>query len=423
MINTCSRIVQRQWRFFKTKQPFYPVHQAPLYWVDTQKKLHRAVQRLKTEKVIGVDTETNSLYAYQEQVCLIQISSWDEDYIIDPLAFSDPAMLKPLNKIMAHPKITKVFHGADYDVGGIHRDFGIEFHNIFDTYLAARYLGYDKVGLQSLVDYHFNIYLDKTLTKYNWSTRPIPEAEMYYAREDVRYIIPLKEQLEKELKQKGIWEDVLPDFERAVDKEMVNRVFDPEAYTKIKGADALSPQDLRVLRELYIFREKKAEKFDQPSFKVLGEYTLKHLATIPDDQELEFNVRSAKGLPGYRRREVINGIVRVIRRARRMSPISHAHGSAYSRSQSQKKAKKRQNNLAYFSRRKVNEILREWRNQKANGYIDPHAVLPNFALEEILQKAPATINDLQALDHLGPARVKKYGPELLQILEQNRVAR
>jgi ribonuclease D len=81
---------------------------------------------------------------YQEQVCLIQFSTGDTDYLVDPLALTD---LTPLSPIFADPKIEKIFHAAEYDIICLKRDFGYKFANIFDTMVASRVLGKQAVGL------------------------------------------------------------------------------------------------------------------------------------------------------------------------------------------------------------------------------------------------------------------------------------
>ena len=106
--------------------------------IAVQADLERLIRTLRSQPAIAVDTESNSLYAYHERVCLIQISVPGLDYIVDPLAELDPA---PLGDIFADPGIQKVFHAAEQDIAGLKRDFGFSFANLFDTMRAARILG------------------------------------------------------------------------------------------------------------------------------------------------------------------------------------------------------------------------------------------------------------------------------------------
>src|SRR5215207_966622 len=106
--------------------------------VDSPEKLDALIKTLAGEILLAIDTESNSLRAYRERVCLIQLSSRTADYIIDPLRISD---MHPLGAILADRKVEKVFHSAEYDVMTIKRDFGFQINNLFDTQLAARILG------------------------------------------------------------------------------------------------------------------------------------------------------------------------------------------------------------------------------------------------------------------------------------------
>ena len=106
--------------------------------VTKPSQLKRLADKLAKQPVVAVDTESNSLYAYQEQVCLVQFSIPGTDYLVDPLVLLD---LEPLRPIFADPGIEKVFHAAEYDVICLKRDFEFTFGGLFDTMVAARILG------------------------------------------------------------------------------------------------------------------------------------------------------------------------------------------------------------------------------------------------------------------------------------------
>src|SRR5450756_1232142 len=116
-------------------------------WVDNAAQLEAMLQALLAQPIVAVDTESNSLYAYRERVCLIQFSIPKEDYLVDPLAGLD---LSPLGTLFANLQIEKIFHAAEYDVICLRRDFGFTFTNLFDTMIAGRVLGRTAVGLASM---------------------------------------------------------------------------------------------------------------------------------------------------------------------------------------------------------------------------------------------------------------------------------
>ncbi|MBV1858090.1 MAG: ribonuclease D [Nannocystaceae bacterium] len=131
------------------------------HWVDTNESLQTWCERLAGETRIAVDTEANSMFAYHERICLVQVSTADTDILIDPLAVD----LAPLGKVLEAPGIQKVMHGADYDVLIFRRTQSIGIANLFDTMLAARVLGWPKCGLASLLDEHFEFKANKAFQR------------------------------------------------------------------------------------------------------------------------------------------------------------------------------------------------------------------------------------------------------------------
>ena len=162
------------------------LRQTELVWVDQPKQLRQAAGELAAEEVLAVDTESNSLYAYHEQVCLIQFSSCQKDYLIDAMVLSD---LTPLEEIFQTDRILKVFHAAEYDLICLFRDYGFRFSYLFDTMIAARILGYDKIGLGSLLEQYFDIHMNKKYQRANWGKRPLKAEMLDYARLDSHYLI------------------------------------------------------------------------------------------------------------------------------------------------------------------------------------------------------------------------------------------
>ena len=131
---------------------------SPYVLVENEVHLSRIAMELKKQGEIGVDLEANSMFRYQERVCLIQISTVRKDYIIDPLTLKD---ISPLEKIFADPKIEKILHAASNDIAGFKRDYQFFFRNVFDTALAAKLLGHKKLGLATLLNEYFGVYLNK----------------------------------------------------------------------------------------------------------------------------------------------------------------------------------------------------------------------------------------------------------------------
>jgi len=155
---------------------------------------------LANAAVVGVDTESNSLHAYREQVCLIQFSTREQDYLVDPLAGLN---LTPLGKLFSSSGVVKVFHASEYDIICLRRDFNFEFTNIFDTMQAARILGREKLSLGDVLEREFGIHLDKHLQKANWAIRPPALAFASLCLLGYPFLIPLYLRLEQELRENG----------------------------------------------------------------------------------------------------------------------------------------------------------------------------------------------------------------------------
>ncbi len=159
--------------------------------IETDEKLAAWLPKLRAAKWVALDTEADSLHAYPEKVCLIQISIADGDRLVDPLAKInlDP-LLEALN---AHELI---MHGADYDLRLLRKHHEFTPSAIFDTMLAARLLGERQFGLSSLVEKFLGVKLDKGSQKADWARRPLTEKMEIYARNDTRHLKPLADKLE-----------------------------------------------------------------------------------------------------------------------------------------------------------------------------------------------------------------------------------
>jgi ribonuclease D len=243
-------------------------------WIDTLSGLEGAGRVLSQAEIIGVDLEADSMYHYFEKVCLLQIATESTSYIIDPLAVRDLSALHP---VFSDPGIRKVFHGADYDIRSLYRDFRIEVESLFDTHLACKFLGIRETGLEALLRSRFQVELNKKYQRADWSQRPLSPEMVEYAAMDGRYLIPLARMLEKELEEKNRLSWVEEEC-RVLSKVRFQSHNSAPLYLKVKGASLFDPRGLAVLEALLQFREAQAQKSDLPPFKVLGNEPLLALA-------------------------------------------------------------------------------------------------------------------------------------------------
>ena len=249
-----------------------------LVWIDQPQHLRHAAEELASQQILAIDTESNSLYAYQEQVCLVQISTRLKDYLIDARALPD---LSPLAEIFNSDRILKVFHAAEYDLICLFRDYGFRFNFIFDTMLAARILGFQHVGLGALLEKYFGVQMNKKYQRADWGKRPLKPEMLEYARQDSHYLIALQEQLRAELVAADLLDLAVEDFTRLTIGIEDTTETCADDFWKIHGARDLSPEKAAVLKALYNFANRLLKPRINPHSKVLSNQTLIEFSHSP----------------------------------------------------------------------------------------------------------------------------------------------
>ena len=252
-------------------------HQEPGFcFIASEAELNEAVDRLKEAARIACDIEADSMYHYQEKVCLIQIAAGDEVFIIDPLPIRNPKMFR---RLFSTPAPEKIFHGADYDVRSLYRDYSVEMAGLFDTQIAARFLGIQETGLESMLNRYFQLKLDKKFQKKDWSRRPLPEEMIAYAAGDVAHLLPLADILKAKLKALGrlSWVEEECEILSGVRPAEENNA---PLFMRFKGAGRLRPRGLAVLEALLQYRKQVAKAKDRPFFKTLSNRSMLELAKV-----------------------------------------------------------------------------------------------------------------------------------------------
>jgi ribonuclease D len=381
---------------------------API-WVDRPANLRRMLAHLREEPALAVDTESNSLYVYQEQVCLIQISVPGTDYLVDPLALDDLSGLGPL---LADPAVLKVLHGAEYDLSVLHRDFDFRLANLFDTMWASRILGWPAHGLAALLEAHFGVRLNKKYQRANWGVRPLPPAQFDYARHDTHYLLPLQELQARELRATGRWNQAQYRFRKLTETRWEPKSFDPEGFWRISGVHDLDDTGRGVLRALYQFRDRCAQEENRPPFKVFSNRTLLALSEQrPSDVK---SLGQVKGIASWRVRKYGYGLLAAIRQGKEQ-PLAwkqHPRSGNGSASSNGRPSAKQQ---ARF------EALRAWRNAAAEARgVEPDIVLTNQTLWAVAYRNPRSCSDLIDDSLLAPWQVEEFGEDLLAVVKTER---
>jgi ribonuclease D len=280
----------------------------PLILIDKPAQLKQLAKELGQAEHIAVDTESNSFYAYFEKICLIQISTEDDDYIIDSVMLKN---LEPLSEIFASHDIEKIFHASSNDVLGLKRDYDLHINNLFDTALACKMLGCRQLGLASILQEHFGVQLNKKWQRCDWGRRPLQQEQLDYARLDTHYLIGLRHRLASNLQALDLWENARQSFEKLSEQQIQDRPFHPDGFIYIKGARTLDATGQSILKALYVYREKEAQRRDRAPFRVLSNETLLRLARSRPHSIRE--ILKTKGLPrNYRKTQKAQSLLKLI---------------------------------------------------------------------------------------------------------------
>jgi ribonuclease D len=378
----------------------------PPIWVDTSASFRAMLAHLHGKPALAVDTESNSLYAYEEQVCLIQITVPGTDYLIDPITLSD---ISGLGSVLADPAVLKVLHGAEYDVSVLHRDFGFTIANLFDTMWASRILGWPAHGLAALLQSHFGVRLNKKYQRANWGLRPLPAEQLDYARLDTHYLLPLHDIQAQELAASKRTSQAEHRFARLVKTRWEAKGFDPDGFWRLPGARDLDDAGRGVLRELYLYRDQRARAENRPPFKVLSNKALVLLSEQRPQQH--HHLHQVKGISrrmaGRYGRGLLTAIKRGVERPLPWSERPH-HAANSSTGSNGRPSPETQ---ARF------EALRTWRNATAQERgVEPDIVLTNQTLWAVAHRNPRSHTDLTQGDLLARWQADEFGQDLLAVV-------
>lgn len=372
-----------------------PTNTTPPIFIAKAPALERLVRTLLAEPIIAVDTESNSLYAYQEQVCLIQFSTPSQDFLVDPLVLGD---LYLLGEVFSSPKIEKVFHAAEYDLICLKRDFGFEFANVFDTMLAARILGRDEIGLGSILETEFDVHVDKRFQRANWGERPLPQSLMVYAQHDTHYLIALRDRLRLELQAKNLWPLALEDFNRICTvngRALENKA---EDFWRMHGAHDLSPQNASVLMELCRYRDQMARAINRPLFKVIGDQTLVTIASeCPSSLDALQNIH---GMTPQQIKRHGTALLAAVARGLKAPAVYPPRNP--------------RPDERFLERL---ERLRNWRKTTAQKMgVNSDVILPRELMHAVAEQNPGRHDELARIFKFVPWRLEHFGPQILELL-------
>ena len=266
--------------------------------IDSDGSLEGFLPRLRSAKVVALDTEADSLHAYPEKLCLIQISIEGDDRLLDPLSGMNLAPLWA--ELKSH---VLVLHGADYDLRLLRKNHGFVPDRIFDTMLGSRLLGEREFGLAHLLKKYLDVVLEKGSQKADWAKRPLTPRMEDYARNDTRHLARLSGILREQLNAQGRLAWAEESCARLIADCAAPPVPQPDLVWRVKGSHKLSQPALAVLREIWRWREQEAVAANKPPFFVLSPEVMVEIAAAaveqrPFEQLLprHFSARRQEGL-------------------------------------------------------------------------------------------------------------------------------
>ncbi len=366
------------------------------------------LHHLSEQPRLALDTESDSLFSYHPKICLIQITTYTHpdgdptqvtDYLVDPLRFS---RLDGLAALLREKEVEVVMHAAENDILVLQREYDFTFRRIFDTQLAARILGWRRVGLAAILEEHFGVVSNKRMQRTNWGKRPLTPEQIAYAQMDTHYLLALRELLASRLQASDRWEEAQEAFQQLTQLDFRDRNTPERTFWQTREARQLPREATGIFQALWEWREREAQQQDRPPFKVLQNQALARLAT---EQPTTLTGLRACGLSQHQVRRYGQTLLALIQQARSRPlpplPLSTPRPEESLDAQI----------LARF------DALRQWRSHvAAKRGVDPDIVFPNTVLLEIARHAPSTLEELAEVEGVGPWKLQTYGPTILQLL-------
>lgn len=368
-------------------------------YIDNEHDLQKLVNQLLQETSIAFDTESNNLHAYRGETCLIQLSTRDEDFVIDPLLIDN---ISCLGEVFANHEIEKIFHAAEFDLLCLKRDFDFDVHNVFDTMAASRVCGYKRVGLTNMLELLFDIQHPKTHQTDDWAQRPLPVDYIRYAQMDTHFLHRLRDALYQELDGAGQIQEAYEFFDDITTIEVKSQEFDPDGFWGLGRPHELNRQQLAILREIYILRDQLAQMYDEPSQRLINNKALIEIAKqVPRHRNQLFDIR---GLSHWMVRQNGDEIIEA---------VSHGLSSKLPKRPPRKPPPPPDEVERYTA-------LHQWRKEVAlQRGVDSDVIISRQTLWQVAQLQPQSVEELNGIQGIGEWRLKTYGADLIAVVNHS----
>jgi ribonuclease D len=282
----------------------------------------RLAARAREEGRLGIDTEFMPEGRYRPLLCLVQVCVGEEVVVLDPIGdrLGDPA---PLAQVLADPDIEVILHAGRQDVAILRRAWSTTFANVFDTQIAAGFAGFSaQAGYTGLLHDVLRIRLAKSASFTRWDARPLTPEQLRYAREDVEHLLPLADELQRRLDERGRLEWAREECLAIADA--TDERTPEDAWRRLPRISGLDPRGRALARELAAWRERTAAAEDRPVGSIVRDPTLVELAKRAPASAAELGQIRGAGPDVIRRRA--RDILAAVERGRSAPPIQLDEG-------------------------------------------------------------------------------------------------
>lgn len=275
--------------------PYTPFETTTATFVDDLDAVYTMLEGLKKEPIVAIDLEHHDSHSYSGIVSLMQISTRDHDWIVDTLK-PWRRKLDILNEVFADPSILKVLHGAHMDTIWLQRDLGLYLVGLFDTYHAARALGYPGASLAYLLKRFVNFDAQKQYQTADWRMRPLPEELFDYARSDTHFLLYVFDNMRNELVDRSNFDNhdqnkVQAVLERSKETALQRYeyyVYDAKSglgpngwFNSLRNASMMfSKEQFSVYRKVHEWRDMVARQEDESPQQVMPKQVLMSIAQV-----------------------------------------------------------------------------------------------------------------------------------------------
>jgi ribonuclease D len=366
--------------------------------ISTQEGLKKLTDKLEKEEVFALDTEFHGERRYWPDLFLIQIADQDGPVAIDPLEIED---LSPLGRLFESTTPVKVIHSSRNDIDVLMHHLNIEFSSVFDTQLAAAFLGHPRqTALFKLVKAECNIYPKKGHTLSDWSLRPLANDQIEYALDDVRYLLEIYRNQVKRLNEMGRYSWYCEEAKTLTDPATYNSSIN-KLFRKVKSKSKIRSNRLHILWALIKWREYAAKQVNKPRNFVVKDYVLGAITTMAPE-----NKRSLARLRGISSGFISKWGDEIIKAISDADKIPDSEIPSIPRHHSQPGVSARKDILRIFLKQESCRLN-----------ISPELLLSKDLINALAKNPPDTEEELYSLKELSGWRKEALGDGLISLLK------